>query len=419
MSVQYLTDDKGVQKVITQKGEGEQNPPKGALVSMHYEGRLKSNNKVFDSSREHGGHPLQFAVGEGEVIKGWDIAVLTMTKGEKATITLEPEYAYGKKGAGDDIPPNSALVFDVELIEWGEVPSKYDAAFEEATRQHPKVVVERLKVLKVLNDQHEEIQKLEEKELAEIEAKYEALYAPFYARRAEILTSSKDVTEEEVSKAVAKYPITGECLKGADEQGIPDFWLKVLKNSDFGEDLIHPHDEPALKSLINVTTTTERDPENVASISKLIITMTFKPNDYFENETLTKTLTLVDDELESAQGTTIQWKQGKNLGVKIVEKKQRKKGGAGGKQQTRIVKKEEPQETFFEFFSNLSDDQLANEEDIQEYEVRSRADLSVAEAIHEDIIPNAVNYYLDLVPKQDYDDYEGDEEEEDFEEDDE
>jgi len=415
MSVQYLTEDKGVQKVITQKGESDEHPPKGVLVSMHYEGRLKSNNKVFDSSREHGDEPLQFVVGEREVIKGWDIAVLTMTKGEKATITLEPEYAYGKKGAGADIPPNSALIFDVELVKWENVPSKYEEAFTAAAESHSKVVLERLKVLKVLNDQHEALQTQADKEMAAIEVKYEALYAPLYTRRAEILSSTKDVTGDEVSKALTKYPITKECQQG-EAKGVPEFWFKVLKNSEFGDDLIHPHDEDALKSLIDITCKAERNPDN--EINKYIVTMTFSPNEYFDNTTLTKTMSFIDGELESADGTPINWKQNKNLGVKIVEKKQRKKG-QGGKQQTRVVKKEEPQDTFFDFFKCVSEAELENEDDIQEFEARSQADLSVAETIYEDLIPNAVNYYLNLVPKEDYDDYEGDEDEEDFDDDDE
>ncbi|KAF9152441.1 FK506-binding protein 2B, partial [Mortierella sp. AD010] len=64
-------------------------------------------------------NPLRFKVGVGRVIAGWDEAMLTMSRGEKAKITIEPEHAYGKKGVPDakvPIPPNARLIFDVELV---------------------------------------------------------------------------------------------------------------------------------------------------------------------------------------------------------------------------------------------------------------------------------------------------------------
>lgn len=85
---------------------------RGKMVGMYYEGKLKSNNKTFDSTLN--GKPFRFRLGTGEVIKGWDIGIEGMKVGGKRRLTIPPQMAYGSKGAGSDIPPNSHLVFDVE-----------------------------------------------------------------------------------------------------------------------------------------------------------------------------------------------------------------------------------------------------------------------------------------------------------------
>lgn len=79
-----------------------------------YAGKL-TNGQKFDSSFDRN-QPLQFQVGVGQVIKGWDEGVLTMKVGEKSVLTCSPDYAYGARGFPPAIPPNSTLVFDVELV---------------------------------------------------------------------------------------------------------------------------------------------------------------------------------------------------------------------------------------------------------------------------------------------------------------
>jgi nucleosome assembly protein 1-like 1 len=396
-----LTQDGGVKKLITKVGEGDETPAQGFIVSMHYEGRLKSNNKVFDSSRERG-ETFDFELGAGEVIKGWDVAVATMKKGEQATITLKPDYAYGKGGAGEDIPPNAELVFDVELVDWRKAITGEEAAEKELVENYPKSVVERVHYLQVLHDQREAIEDEENKAISEIQRKYEALYAPLYARRAEIIMGTKDVTDDEKKSAIEKFPFEGG-LEGTDN-GIPGFWLKAIKNSDFGDDMVHPHDEAPLRALKNVTVDTVYDDKGDEKSVK--INFHFDANEYFENDVLVRSFELEDDEPTKSEGTQIKWKTGKNLSVKVVEKKQRKKGG---KNQTRVVKKEEPQETFFDLFV----DPAASEEEEGDEEAAARADANwaIAQSIRDDIIANAVNYYLGLVPKNDdYGFEEGDEE---------
>ncbi len=106
----------GLYWVVDQEGAGDK-PAQGATISAHYSGRLLSNDQKFDSSYDRG-EPIQFEVGVGRVIKGWDQALSNMRKGEKRTLIIPPELAYGSQGAGGVIPPDAWLVFDVELVDF-------------------------------------------------------------------------------------------------------------------------------------------------------------------------------------------------------------------------------------------------------------------------------------------------------------
>jgi len=104
----------GMYYQVEQKGEGKP-PAAGTTIKAHYTGRLLLGNRKFDSSYDRG-EPIAFPVGTGRVIRGWDEALSQMTKGEKRTLIIPPELAYGERGAGGVIPPNAWLVFDVELV---------------------------------------------------------------------------------------------------------------------------------------------------------------------------------------------------------------------------------------------------------------------------------------------------------------
>lgn len=105
----------GLRYVVKKEGSGD-SPKKGYTVAAHYSGRLLLNNRKFDSSYDRG-EPIEFKVGVGQVIPGWDEALLDMKKGEKRVLIIPPELAYGSRGAGGGvIPPNAWLVFDVELV---------------------------------------------------------------------------------------------------------------------------------------------------------------------------------------------------------------------------------------------------------------------------------------------------------------
>jgi FKBP-type peptidyl-prolyl cis-trans isomerase len=99
----------------TQKGSGERVVKNGDTISVQYTGKLTNGTK-FDSSLDHGGTPFTFTVGAGQVIKGWDQGFLGAQVGEKRTLTIPPSLGYGATGAGNVIPPNATLVFEVELV---------------------------------------------------------------------------------------------------------------------------------------------------------------------------------------------------------------------------------------------------------------------------------------------------------------
>jgi FKBP-type peptidyl-prolyl cis-trans isomerase len=87
----------------------------GDTVHVQYTGTLMDGTK-FDSSYDHGGDPFKFAIGAGQVIKGWDVGVVGMKIGGKRRLRVPPDMGYGAKGSPPSIPPDAGLVFDIELV---------------------------------------------------------------------------------------------------------------------------------------------------------------------------------------------------------------------------------------------------------------------------------------------------------------
>lgn len=111
------TTASGLQYWDIQMGTGE-TAASGQPVSVHYTGWLTSGEK-FDSSLDRG-QPFAFTLGAGQVIRGWDEGVAGMKVGGKRQLKIPPELGYGAGGAGGVIPPNAALIFDVELLGVGQ-----------------------------------------------------------------------------------------------------------------------------------------------------------------------------------------------------------------------------------------------------------------------------------------------------------
>ncbi|XP_043932530.1 peptidyl-prolyl cis-trans isomerase FKBP5 isoform X1 [Protopterus annectens] len=108
--------DRGVLKIIKRAGTENETPMIGDRVSIHHKGMLL-NGKVFDSTHERT-EPFTFHLGRGQVIKSWDIAVATMKKKEVCQLICKPEYGYGTAGSPPEVPPNSTLKFEIELLDF-------------------------------------------------------------------------------------------------------------------------------------------------------------------------------------------------------------------------------------------------------------------------------------------------------------
>jgi len=108
-----VTTASGLQYVDLVEGDGP-TPQRGQTTQVHYTGTFE-NGKVFDSSVERG-EPYEFRIGTGGVIKGWDEGIMSMNVGGKRKLIIPPSLGYGPQGSPPKIPPNSTLIFEVELL---------------------------------------------------------------------------------------------------------------------------------------------------------------------------------------------------------------------------------------------------------------------------------------------------------------
>ena len=109
----FKVTSSGLRYNIISSGNGK-SPEKGDSVKVHYKGML-IDETVFDSSYKRN-QPIEFNVGIGQVIPGWDEGIMLLKKGDKAKFVIPSNLAYGEAGAGGVIPPNATLIFEVELL---------------------------------------------------------------------------------------------------------------------------------------------------------------------------------------------------------------------------------------------------------------------------------------------------------------
>ena len=268
---------------------------------------------------------------------------------------------------------------------------------------------------------------LEEKRA--LEDKYAKLYAPLYATRAAIVKGTKDVDAE-------PFAIEGDDPEEEAPQGIPEFWLCALRNHELLGEQITEKDADALKHLVDITSRPltkddfpkdeddeeEDEEEDDEEPTGFALEFHFEPNDFFEDAVLVKKYLMADMDdpiLEHSEGTEINWKQGKNLTVKVLRKKPKK----GAAKNAKPITKTEKTESFFNFFSPPEvpdEDQELDPEEVEQLQEAMEMDYETGAIVKDKIIPNAVEWFTGEANEDESDDEDfSDEDEDDFDEDDE
>ncbi len=137
----------GIYFEVEQEGQGN-HPQVGDYVQVHYVGRLL-DGKIFDQSDAD--LPLVFQLGRRQVIRGWEMGIPLFKKGAKGRLFLTPELAYGKRGAGKVVPPDAALIYEIELVDIMDIDA-YDR-YMEAQEAKERALFERQKVEQFVTDQ--------------------------------------------------------------------------------------------------------------------------------------------------------------------------------------------------------------------------------------------------------------------------
>ncbi|RYP41149.1 hypothetical protein DL769_011648 [Monosporascus sp. CRB-8-3] len=269
----------------------------------------------------------------------------------------------------------------------------------------PAPVRRRVAGLKGIQKEHSKLEAEFQEEVLQLEKKYFAKFTPLYEKRAEIVNGKAEPSEDQIKageeeseegdegdKAADKSEKTEEKPAEAAEKvsGIPEFWLSAMKNQISLAEMITDRDEGALRYLTDIRMEYLDKPG-------FRLLFDFAENEYFNNKTITKTYYYQNESgyggdfiYDHAEGDKINWKEGKDLTVRIESKKQRNKNT----KQTRIVKKTVPTESFFNFFSPpkapTEDDEDDAASDIEE---RLELDYQLGEDIKEKLIPRAIDWF--------------------------
>ncbi|KAL3901428.1 MAG: hypothetical protein SGCHY_000616 [Lobulomycetales sp.] len=295
----------------------------------------------------------------------------------------------------------------------------------------------RISALQNIQDEHSLLEDEFELEILKLEKLYHTKFAPFYAKRAKIVSGEYEPTAQEFSRKEKETAEEGDeaeegksfivenkgpVIAEIDDSivGIPEFWLTALKNTRYFQEEITDEDEPALRHLQDISL------EYLEEGLGFKLLFKFSENEYFSDQVLTKTYQLnKPDEpgmsfmFDKAVGTEIQWKEGKNLTSKVEIKKQRHKSG----QKTRTVKRTVPCESFFNFFSPQEYPEDDDSQEVDENLMESiEADYEAGEFIKEKLIPNSVGWFTGEALEYESDlsesEFEEDEDEDDEEDDD-
>lgn len=282
----------------------------------------------------------------------------------------------------------------------------------------PATIRQRIDGLNGIQVEHSKIEAEFQKEVLELEKKYAHKYRPLYERRADIIAGKIEPSEAEIAAGIKaaeedelesddsedegqrnksrapRVPPTAEELSQGPK-GIPEFWVTVLGNHPGLSELITERDQVALKHLEDIRVSYLDDRPGF----KLTFHFGTGAKEFFENAALEKTYYYQDEVgytgdfvYDKAEGTKIEWKEGKDLTVKVETKKQRNKNT----NQTRVVKKVVPTDSFFTFFnppSPPSEDDDLPEEEQDEIEQRLELDYQIGEDLKDRIIPRAIDFF--------------------------
>lgn len=301
----------------------------------------------------------------------------------------------------------------------------------------PIPVKRRVEGLKGLSVEYDALLKKHKDEMYELEKKFLTEVTPLRKRRADVINGLVEPTPEEVAAGekvtleddpdAVPLPADAAADPNAEkaEAGIPEFWLTALKNHIAFSELITDRDEGALRHLVDLTL------EYLPAPGGFKILFHFSPNEYFEDEVLTKEYRY-QDELdvegdylyERAVGCEIRWKEDKNLTQEIEVKRQRNKAT----NRTRVVRRSKPAESFFNFFTPPEPIDADNEDDLEDEEIKDvqenlEMDYQLGQDLKDRVIPRAIDYFTgkaleweDDEDEDDYSDFDDDDDEDEEEE---
>jgi len=263
----------------------------------------------------------------------------------------------------------------------------------------PEDVRRRITGLRGVQKEHSKLEAQFQEEVLQLEKKYFAKFTPLYETRAKIVNGLEEPTEEAVragkedEEEDEEEKNKGDKKEGSTEvmKGVPEFWLSAMKNNVLLAETITERDESALKYLTDIRLSYLDTPG-------FRLHFQFAENEFFTNKEITKTYYYQDENgyggdfiYDHAEGDKIDWKEGKDLTVRIESKKQRNKTT----KQTRVVKRTVPTESFFNFFNPPKpptefDEDDEDQEDIEE---RLELDYQLGEDIKEKLIPRAIDWF--------------------------
>ncbi|XP_076881846.1 nucleosome assembly protein 1;2-like isoform X2 [Bidens hawaiensis] len=267
-------------------------------------------------------------------------------------------------------------------------------------------VRKRVEVLREIQSEHDEFEAKFFEERAALEAKYQKLYAPLYAKRYDIVNG---VVEVDGVNDEAAMDVSDD--KAKEEKGVPNFWLNAMKTNEILAEEISERDEEALKYLKDIKWCRIDDPKGFK------LEFFFDTNPFFKNSVLTKVYHMIDDDepiLEKAIGTEIEWLPGKCLTQKILKKKPKK-----GSKNAKPITKTENCDSFFNFFNPPQvpeDEDEIDEEMAEELQNQMEQDYDIGSTIRDKIIPHAVSWFTgEAVQDDDFEGIEDDDDEDDDE----